>query len=90
MTDELNKLRLVAFKSNSDADKAAYFNSLSQAFQRGELVLSQDIVKKIVGFSSAVDSDPAVPFGDTQWRKGYKQACSDIIAALAVTNSERS
>lgn len=36
--DELNRLRLRAFKSNSNADRDAYYERLSQAFQRGELV----------------------------------------------------
>lgn len=34
----LDNLRMKAFASNSDADKTAYFERLSQAFQRGELV----------------------------------------------------
>ena len=35
---ELTQLRLRAFKSNSEIDKAAYYLRLSQAFQRDELV----------------------------------------------------
>jgi len=38
LADELNALRLRAFRSNSPEDRAAYFDRLSQAFQRGELV----------------------------------------------------
>lgn len=35
-----------------------------------------------------VDTDhPAIPRGDMQWRKGYKQACSDIIAMLHDTTT---
>jgi hypothetical protein len=50
-----------------------------------------DVAKKVAEMSSTVDNDPAIPAGDTQWRKGYKQACSDIIAMLTtpVTNGDR-
>jgi hypothetical protein len=43
---------------------------------------SQEIARKIAEMSLSVDSDPAIPSGDTQWRRGYKQACSDIIAMV--------
>lgn len=38
LQDELHSLRLRAFRSNAEADKAAYYERLSLAFQRGELV----------------------------------------------------
>lgn len=49
----------------------------------------QDICKKIAEISLSVDSDAAIPVGDTQWRKGYKQACSDIIAMLEDATRQR-
>jgi hypothetical protein len=42
----------------------------------------QEIAEKIGNMSLEVDGDPAIPAGDTQWRKGYKQACSDIVAMV--------
>lgn len=42
-----------------------------------------ETIQKIVEMSNSVDGDPAIPAGDSQWRKGYKQACSDIILALS-------
>lgn len=50
----------------------------------------QEIAQKIAEMSHKVDGDPAIPAGDLQWKKGYKQACSDIIMALAASNGERS
>ncbi|AKF13629.1 hypothetical protein PHIN3_366 [Sinorhizobium phage phiN3] len=38
LTDELNQLRLVAFMTNKETDKEAYYKALSHAFQNGELV----------------------------------------------------
>ena len=34
---EINELRLTAFRTNAAADRDAYHNRLSEAFQRGEL-----------------------------------------------------
>lgn len=42
----------------------------------------QEIAQKIAEMSLEVDGDPAIPAGDLQWKKGYKQACSDIIMTL--------
>jgi len=39
----------------------------------------RDLAQKIAEMSLSVDGDEAIPTGDKQWRKGYKQACSDII-----------
>lgn len=42
----------------------------------------QEIARKVAEMSLSVDSDPAIPAGDKAWRKGYKQACSDIISMV--------
>lgn len=40
------------------------------------------LLRKIAEMSASIDTDPAIPSGDWQWRKGYQQACSDIIAMI--------
>jgi hypothetical protein len=50
-------------------------------------MMNEQIAQKIAEMSSTVDTDPAIPAGDTQWKKGYKQACSDIIAMLYASDS---
>lgn len=51
----------------------------------------QEIAQKIAEMSLSVDSDPAIPAGDLQWKKGYKQACSDIILLVCqIANAQRS
>lgn len=39
----LNKLRLKAFKVGTEANRQAYFDALSLAFQRGELIPAPDL-----------------------------------------------
>lgn len=39
----------------------------------------QEIATRIAEMAHDTDDDPAIPAGDLQWRKGYKQACSDIV-----------
>lgn len=48
----------------------------------------ETILPKIAVMAVSVDDDPAIPKGDRQWRKGYKQACSDIIAMLEHLNQQ--
>jgi hypothetical protein len=40
LTATLNRLRLQAFETNAETDRAAYYKALSHAFQNGELVAS--------------------------------------------------
>lgn len=48
----------------------------------------QEIARKIAEMSLDVDGDPAIPAGDSQWRKGYKQACSDIVLMVCQTANQ--
>ena len=47
VNDELNKLRLAAFMSNSEDDRSAYFDKLSIMFQRGDLIAYGLVVEAI-------------------------------------------
>jgi hypothetical protein len=42
----------------------------------------QGITQIIAEMWFEVDGDPAIPVGDIQWKKGYKQACSDIATLM--------
>jgi hypothetical protein len=44
----------------------------------------QEIAQKISEMALRVDGDPAIPAGDLQWKKGYKQACSDIVLMICL------
>jgi hypothetical protein len=48
----------------------------------------EDICKRIAEMAASVDDDPAIPKGDHEWRKGYKQACSDIVIMLELLNQQ--
>lgn len=44
--------------------------------------LRDELCREVAAISSLVDTAPSIPLGDREWKKGYKQACSDIIGAI--------
>ncbi|AGR48096.1 hypothetical protein PHIM7_360 [Sinorhizobium phage phiM7] len=57
LTDELNQLRLVAFMTNKETDKEAYYKALSHAFQNWELVSVEDLQSLINEYRPGMDKD---------------------------------
>jgi hypothetical protein len=95
ISKELDRLRLKAFKTNSPSDKQAYYDALSRAFQRGELVEAS--VSPAIGEGSRVELEEAEAaiaeliggawnarqVGDIHgWSSRAKARVSEIFSAL--------
>jgi len=86
MIDIVNRLRFDAIRcaANFSRGVASNIDAGADEIERLRTALPQ----KIAEMSSNVDDDPAIPAGDKQWKKGYKQACSDIIAMIYESRPE--
>lgn len=74
VNDELNRLRITAFKSNSEDDRAAYFDKLSLMFQRGDLIAYGLVVE-------AIEAEPCPRHHDDEAVDRFAAAMKAKLAA---------